>query len=350
MEKGFSLVELIVVVVILAVIALVSVPVVNNIINDSKEKSYMEQERSIVAAARTYMTSHSSELPSSTAATKCVTVSDLKTEGLLKDEAIKNPVGKDYKLDASTIYKERSEQFDGGVLVTYNGTKYTYTYIDSCSDADFPGTVYTDGGSSGFTPTQAFTGTIYGSNGNEFKIGDSVVPGVKIVWIIRNVSEGYTMTPYVFDTKAECQEKFPEWNLSSDEWSCQSKAVGVGAGGYKTSSSQVGKNYYLKHEVVNGIVTASYACVFDDQEYCLKGGPDASFDENEQVIRNYQTTHPSNTCWFHSYESTCRYGNFDLTSYGSMVVVFAKDGGNCQVFDDGKSWCGPYEAGFHIVY
>ena len=146
MKNGFTLVELIVVISILAIIALISVPVVNNVITDSKEKAYMEQENSIVNAAKTYMTTHSSELPKDDEGMYIISVKKLKEEGLLKEGDIKNPVGANYVDSSGKKYTETDSVFDGCVEVTSNGNKYSYTYSDSYGGSSNDGS---GGGSSG---------------------------------------------------------------------------------------------------------------------------------------------------------------------------------------------------------
>ena len=124
MKNGFTLIELVVVITILAIIALISVPIVNGVITNSKESAYKEQEKAIVDAAKTYIAAHYYKLPKVDKST-CITVSELKNEGMLKTDVIKNPVGANYK-----DYTETSDSFDeGAVLITYDGSKYKYKYI-----------------------------------------------------------------------------------------------------------------------------------------------------------------------------------------------------------------------------
>lgn len=136
-KKGFALVELLVVMVVLSIISLVAVPAVIDVIDDSKEKVYQEQEDSIEDAARNYMAKHSVDLPKINGESKCITVSELKDAGLLTDKTIKNPVGSNYK-----DYAEKDDNFNGGVLISYNNSKYTYTYVNDCGAMPFTGKVY----------------------------------------------------------------------------------------------------------------------------------------------------------------------------------------------------------------
>ncbi len=128
-KKGFTLIELLVVIAILSVIALIAIPAVTSVINQSKMQSYKEQEKSIVNAAKTYMTTHSSELPTLRHPRICITMGELQEAGVLKSQDIKNPLGANYE-DVT----EQDDTFNGVVSIYYNGEKYTYEYLDKLND------------------------------------------------------------------------------------------------------------------------------------------------------------------------------------------------------------------------
>ncbi len=129
---GFTLIELIMVITLLGIIALIAVPTVNTIINDSKDKAYNEQVKLIEDSAKTYMSRNSLELPAQTVnATKCVSVSKLQTEGFLANKSIENPK---YR-SGSTDSEENFQYFTGAVKVTWNGSKYKYAYTKSATCA-----------------------------------------------------------------------------------------------------------------------------------------------------------------------------------------------------------------------
>ncbi len=129
MNKGFTLIELICVITILGLIALIAVPTINTMIQNSKEEAYEEQITTIEDAARTYMTNNSLELPSkSTDEVVCLSISDMQKAGLLSKEDIENPL---YKKESSEA-EEQNEYFTGGVEVSWNGKKYIYEYVTSC--------------------------------------------------------------------------------------------------------------------------------------------------------------------------------------------------------------------------
>ena len=54
-HKGFTLVELLAVIVILAVVAIVTVPIIFNVLDDSQEGINKSQEKSIIESAKKYV-------------------------------------------------------------------------------------------------------------------------------------------------------------------------------------------------------------------------------------------------------------------------------------------------------
>ncbi len=130
MKKGFTLIELIMVIVVLGIIALIAIPIVNNIIKDSKEKAYNEQIDLIVDTARTYMSNNSLKLPSQIdGASVCITIETLQKAGLLSKNDILNP---NYTEGSTDLKKQRN--FNGAVKVYWQKNKYVYEYkySDSC--------------------------------------------------------------------------------------------------------------------------------------------------------------------------------------------------------------------------
>ena len=128
MKNGFTLIELICVITILGLIALIAVPTVNTMIQNSKKEAYEEQITTIEKTAKTYMSKNSLELPSDDEVV-CVSIETMQKAGLLSKEDIENPL---YK-KGSDVSEEKNETFTGGVNVSWNGNKYLYEYVTSCS-------------------------------------------------------------------------------------------------------------------------------------------------------------------------------------------------------------------------
>lgn len=120
MKKGFTLIELLVVIAILGMIALITTPIIINIINDSKDKALENQKSVIISAARTYAADNSEVLAGSEST--CINISQLQQKGYLSVDDIKNPKTKD--------------NLDGSVRVTYqeNNNKYNYIYNQNQCD------------------------------------------------------------------------------------------------------------------------------------------------------------------------------------------------------------------------
>lgn len=118
-NKGFTLIELIMVITILGIILLIAVPAVTSIINDSKVRKANVQEKTLEKAAKQYLSSPECfrSLPSSSGSIKITTLQD---KGYLPD-GIKAPNGGDIPNKAC-------------IEVTNDEGKYTYEYKDSsCS-------------------------------------------------------------------------------------------------------------------------------------------------------------------------------------------------------------------------
>lgn len=119
MKKGFTLVELLVVIVILGLIAMVVYPAIVKVINDSKESAYETQEKIIIKAAKEWAVEHPSELPSDESTTGSVCLTTLLQEGYI-DNSIKNPY--------------TSQEMNGYVEIVLTSNRYEYKYKDgSCS-------------------------------------------------------------------------------------------------------------------------------------------------------------------------------------------------------------------------
>ncbi len=56
MKKGFTLIELLAVIVILAIIALITAPIISNIIHTMNDNAFVETGQNIISAAKNYQT------------------------------------------------------------------------------------------------------------------------------------------------------------------------------------------------------------------------------------------------------------------------------------------------------
>ena len=60
-KKGFTLIEVLAVLLILSVIALITTPIIINVIKDSKEKAFINDANSLVESIRTYQANNQYE-------------------------------------------------------------------------------------------------------------------------------------------------------------------------------------------------------------------------------------------------------------------------------------------------
>ena len=157
-KKGFTLVELLAVIFMLSLILVIAVPSVNRYIKQSKEKAYNTHISTIIEAAQAYASANSGLLPRKEEFVVKITLGQLKSSGLIKEE-VKNPNDDKYFDDALTIeIKKKGETYtydivestittrdgekspiinlNGSPMVTYN-LNATYTELGaSATDSD----------------------------------------------------------------------------------------------------------------------------------------------------------------------------------------------------------------------
>lgn len=118
-KQGFTLIELLAVIVILGILATITVPVIVDLIKNSKEKALTEQKNTILDAADRWGTDNIKHLPKTTCD---VSIDFLKQEGYLTS-------------DKEVIDPTTDKKMTGCVRITYSNTtnQYKYKYVDTCS-------------------------------------------------------------------------------------------------------------------------------------------------------------------------------------------------------------------------
>ena len=196
--------------------------------------------------------------------------------------------------------------------------------------------------------SNTYTGPIYRWNATTAQNGDSIVSVSEMKWCANHPQYGNSCDFGMnWDTEQEC-ETYVETNMSGQNATCQQKTVAIGGvGEYTTDASTLNKTYYLKHDVEDDIITASYVCfVYNNAEHCMKGADGgASFATNTQMIQDYQSfynlgAYSNGTgCYFYSSNSYCYGGGFSRVAADSDggVNVNGSSSEYCYVNSDGSS-------------
>ena len=115
-KKGFTLIEILAVIVILGVLAVLVVPSLIGIINDSKERAYELQIKTIETAAKDYITEHG------------LTINELENVGGTYTMSLQELIGLGY-LESGIINPLTSNEFNETtttVLITKTTNSYTF--------------------------------------------------------------------------------------------------------------------------------------------------------------------------------------------------------------------------------
>ena len=168
-----------------------------------------------------------------------------------------------------------------------------------------------------------YTGTVYRHNTNRVYNGVNIAKSY-----VYSDSNGSMQKADIFNTLEDCQTQYPDNGNNS----CK-LATNV-LGSYTEDASTLNKTYYLKHEIVEDVLTNSYVCfVYNNSEHCMKGADSgASFTQNTGIIKDFQNfnnlgAYNSTTktgCIFTESGSSCFGGGFydvEVQSNGQSDVM-----------------------------
>ena len=120
---------------------------------------------------------------------------------------------------------------------------------------------------------------------------------------------------------------------------------------YSARATALGKQYYLKHDIVNDEIINSYVCfVYNNAEHCMKGGDGgASFEDNDEMIEDYQSFYnlPHNNTWTDTYG--CYFNSSTSDCYGGAFYnVYADDDGAVSVRGSRNEYCDVVDSGYSV--
>ena len=162
-NKGFTLIEVLAVIVILGVLATITVPTVSNVIKQNEENSYKNLQKSIIAAAKIYISDNKYNITlsdtcdssnerniitikednSSSDSEKEITVTDSKIpikllveSGDLNDGNINivNPRNKNLKL---VLYNDNINKEESYILVKFDCSSKKFKYPEKGNDGNY---------------------------------------------------------------------------------------------------------------------------------------------------------------------------------------------------------------------
>ena len=152
-KRGFTLIEIIAIIILLSVIALITYPVINNLITEGKEKLYEKQINELERLSNTWVTNNINKLKTKDGYVYDLSFEELNEQGFTSDKQIKNP--------------KTGKNLTGCMKVTYNSSKkgYDVAYDESCT---------TSGEAKEETDLACFKFEPYNDSGVEIKNGSLV--------------------------------------------------------------------------------------------------------------------------------------------------------------------------------
>lgn len=201
-----------------------------------------------------------------------------------------------------------------------------------------------DDGEGGFTPSPVsnkFTGTIYRKNGNILLVGETMEAKIEQKWCDIDKSSGNQYD--CFDTETECNTLLQDYGYTETDI-CELRNVSAGGvGEYTEDPSTLGTIFYLKHDVVDDIVTTAYGCfILDGSEYCMKGGDNGeSYATNKALLQSLESKF--DRCSYEETETICRNSSFEsikISNAGNVHITKNSYGGEeCWVSDNKQTGC-----------
>ena len=91
MKDGFTLIEILAIIILLSVLALVTYPIINGVINDSRKDLYDKQIDELERHTRTWISENVESLELVDGYSRNVTFEELKNSGYIQESSVINP-------------------------------------------------------------------------------------------------------------------------------------------------------------------------------------------------------------------------------------------------------------------
>ena len=120
MKNGFTLIEMLAIIIILSLITLVTYPIINGVINDSKNDLYNKQIDELERHTKSWISENVESLELVDGYSRNVTFEELYNSGFISDPNVKNP--------------KTNELLSGCVTISYNSsiTGFDVHYNEQC--------------------------------------------------------------------------------------------------------------------------------------------------------------------------------------------------------------------------
>ena len=181
-----------------------------------------------------------------------------------------------------------------------------------------------------------FTGSVYRHNTNRVYNGVNIEKSY-----VYSDSNGSMQKSDIFNTLEECQAQYP----NEGDNTCK-LAINV-LGSYTEDASTLNKAYYLKHDIVEDVITNSYVCFVSDKEHCMKGGDGGtSFTQNTQIIKDYQSYYNLGPYNYNGGNRTgCTFSTGVSSCYSGIFYNMRSDStGRVRLYETTNIYCDTYDS------
>ena len=170
-----------------------------------------------------------------------------------------------------------------------------------------------------------------------------------------------TLANIGWDTEPECVSGMADLGITNA--TCEEATNTTGLTSYETeeTKSNITQNFYLKHEVEDNIVTASYVCIrYTRGEACIQGGDPSYYGTYDGIsssgesdvsdknptgniaiinsVRNYFLSNEG-ACSFNDSNANCYNSSLGIGASADGTAIVSLGSGGCSIMTSGLSFC-----------